>query len=61
MEPLQIQLLRRWDPFAMPGDEEAPDPWNQQVIAYREMFDLFERTMPALLNHLEWLHAEPEH
>ena len=45
----------------MPGDEEAPDPWNQQVIAYREMFDLFERTMPALLNHLEWLHAEPEH
>jgi protein-tyrosine phosphatase len=61
VEPLQIQLLRRWDPFAMPGDEEAPDPWNQQVIAYREMFDLFERTMPALLNHLEWLHAEPEH
>ena len=24
VEPVQIQLLRRWDPFAMPGDEDLP-------------------------------------
>lgn len=25
-EPRQVQLLRRWDPYAMPGDEDLPDP-----------------------------------
>ena len=58
VEPLQVQLLRRWDPFAMPGDEETPDPWGEGPQAYRNMFDLLERTMPTLLNHLEWLYRE---
>jgi protein-tyrosine-phosphatase len=58
VEPMQVQLLRRWDPFAMPGDEQTPDPWGKGPDAYREMFDVLERTMPTLLNHLEWLYKE---
>ena len=28
VEPVQMQLLRRWDPYAMPGDEDLADPWG---------------------------------
>ena len=58
VEPLQVQLLRRWDPYAMPGDEELPDPWGQGADTYRTMYDVLERTIPALLEHLAWLHAD---
>ena len=58
VEPLQVQLLRRWDPYAMPGDEDLPDPWGHPPAAYRAMFDVIERTMPLLLDHLAWLHSE---
>ena len=58
VEAMQVQLLRRWDPFAMPGDEELADPWGEGPAAYRAMFDVLERTMPALLQHLEWLYGE---
>ena len=58
VEPVQVQLLRRWDPFAMPGDEDTPDPWGEGPAAYRAMFDVLERTMPPLLQHLEWLYRE---
>jgi protein-tyrosine phosphatase len=58
VEPLQVQLLRRWDPYAMPGDEDLPDPWGKRPDAYRQMFDVLERTIPALLQHLQWLHGE---
>jgi protein-tyrosine phosphatase len=58
VEPVQIQRLRRWDPYAMPGDEDLADPWGAPVGAYREMYDVLERTMPGLLDHLAWLHAE---
>jgi protein-tyrosine phosphatase len=58
VEAVQIQRLRRWDPYAMPGDEDLADPWGEPVAAYRDMFDVLERTMPPLLEHLAWLHAE---
>ena len=58
VEPVQVQLLRRWDPYAMPGDEDLPDPWGQPNSAYGTMFDVIERTMPLLLDHLAWLRSE---
>jgi protein-tyrosine phosphatase len=58
VEPVQIQLLRRWDPFAMPGDEDVPDPWGRGPKAYAEMFDVIERSVPPLVEHLEWLVSE---
>lgn len=58
VEPVQIQLLRRWDPFAMPGDEELSDPWGKPPRAYAEMFDVIERSITPLIEHLEWLVSE---
>jgi protein-tyrosine phosphatase len=58
VEPVQIQLLRRWDPFAMPGDEDLVDPWGHPPAAYGEMFDVIERSIPPLIEHLEWLVSE---
>ena len=58
VEPMQVQLLRRWDPYAMPGDEDLPDPWGQPSTAYGTMFDVIERTLPFLLDHLAWLQSE---
>jgi len=58
VEPVQIQLLRRWDPFAMPGDEDLSDPLGQPPSAYADMFDVIERTVPPLIEHLEWLVSE---
>ncbi len=58
VEPVQLQLLRRWDPWAMPGDEDTTDPWGLGPAAYRTMFDTLERTIPALLAHLESLYLE---
>ncbi|HZX53601.1 MAG TPA: hypothetical protein VFE86_02925 [Ilumatobacteraceae bacterium] len=58
VEPLQIQLLRRWDPYSMPGDENLRDPVGRQAAAYAEMFDVIERSMPPLIDHLEWLAGE---
>ncbi|MGZ4740924.1 MAG: low molecular weight protein-tyrosine-phosphatase [Ilumatobacteraceae bacterium] len=58
VEPVQIQLLRRWDPWAMPGDEDLSDPWGRPPRAYTEMFDVIERTVPPLIQHLEWLVSE---
>jgi protein-tyrosine phosphatase len=58
VESVQIQLLRRWDPFAMPGDEDLRDPWGGPPSAYSEMFDVIERTVPALIEHVEWLISE---
>lgn len=58
VEPVQVQLLRRWDPYAMPGDEDLPDPWGQGPDAYRSMYDVIERSMPLLLDHLAWLRSE---
>ncbi len=58
VEPVQVQLLRRWDPYAMPGDEDLPDPWGKTADAYRSMFDVIERCLPPLLDHLAWLRSE---
>ena len=58
VEPVQIQRLRRWDPYAMPQDEDLPDPLGKAPAQYAAMYDVIERTMPALLAHLEWLHRE---
>ncbi len=60
VEPHQVQLLRRWDPYAMPGDEELPDPWGKGAAAYTEMFDVIERTIPPLLDHLATLVDESQ-
>ena len=58
VEPVQVQLLRRWDPYAMPGDEDLADPWGRGRDVYATMFDVIERTMPPLLDHLAWLRSE---
>ncbi len=58
VEPVQVQLLRRWDPFAMPGDEELADPSGRPARAYADMFDVIERSIPPLIEHLEWLVSE---
>ena len=58
VEPGQVQLLRRWDPYAMPGDEDLVDPWGELPTAYGTMFDVIERSMGPLLEHLAWLRSE---
>ena len=58
VEPVQIQLLRRWDPYAMPGDEDLQDPSGRTPAAYADMFDVIERSIPPLIDHLEWLVSE---
>ncbi len=58
VEPQQLQLLRRWDPYGMPGDEEIADPWGKGPAAYREMFDVIERCIPPMVEHLAWLMSE---
>lgn len=58
VEPEQVQLLRRWDPYAMPGDEDLADPWGEGPDVYRTMFDTIERCIPPLLEHARRLHAE---
>ena len=58
VEPVQVQLLRRWDPFAMPGDEDLADLSGRAPRAYTEMFDVIERCVPPLIEHLEWLVSE---
>ena len=55
LEPQQLQLLRRWDPFGMPGDEDLADPWGHGAAAYGVMYDVLERSIPPLLDHLAWL------
>ncbi len=58
VEPVQVQLLRRWDPYAMPGDEDLPDPWGLAPTVYAEMYDVIERSIPPMLDHLAWLRSE---
>ena len=58
VEPVQLHLLRRWDPYAMPGDEDVADPWGKSPAAFREMYDVVERTMPLLLDHLQTMHRD---
>ena len=55
LEPQQLQLLRRWDPYGMPGDEDVIDPGERDVAAYAEMYDVMERSIPPLVEHLLWL------
>ncbi len=58
MEPVQLHLLRRWDPYSMPGDEDLDDPWGKSADAFRAMYDVIERTMPHLLDHLQAMHRD---
>ncbi len=58
LEPEQLQLLRRWDPYGMPGDEEVADPWGKGPEAYRTMYDVIERCIPPMIQHLAWLMSE---
>jgi protein-tyrosine-phosphatase len=60
-EPNQIQLLRRWDPYGMPSDEDliATDPTDPADV--ERTFSIVERTVPLLVDHLEELiAANPE-
>lgn len=58
MEPVQLHLLRRWDPYAMPGDEDVADPWGEPADAFRAMYDVVERTMPHLIDHVQSMHRD---
>ena len=57
LEPHQIQLLRRWDPYAQPGDVQLADPWGRGRQAYAEMYDVIERCIGPLIDHLAELGA----
>ena len=57
LEPEQIQLLRRWDPYAQPGDVQLADPWGRGREAYAEMYDVIERSVGPLIDHLAELGA----
>ena len=42
----------------MPGDEDIADPWGKGPDAYREMYDVIERCVPPMIEHLAWLMSE---
>lgn len=50
IEPNQIQLLRRWDPYAMPGDEDLSADIDEEA-----MFSVLARSIPPLVDHLQEL------
>jgi protein-tyrosine phosphatase len=52
LEPNQIQLLRRWDPYCRPSDLQLADPWGGGREAYVEMYDVIERCMNPLIDHV---------
>jgi protein-tyrosine-phosphatase len=52
LEPQQVQLLRRWDPYAMPGDEDLAPLTVIDVAQVERVFDVVERTVPPLIDHL---------
>jgi protein-tyrosine-phosphatase len=56
-EPFQIQLLRRWDPYAMPGDEDLSVPEFGSAAQVSLMLDVLLRSIPALVDHLERMAA----
>jgi protein-tyrosine phosphatase len=51
-EPDQLQLLRRWDPYGKPGDVQLDDPWGRGSAAYSAMYDVIERCIGPLIDHL---------
>jgi hypothetical protein len=42
----------------MPGDEDLQDPAGRAPGAYADMFDVIERSVSPLIDHLEWLISE---
>ena len=38
--------------------EDLADPWARPPSAYAEMFDVIERSISPLIEHLEWLVSE---
>jgi hypothetical protein len=52
MEPHQVHLLRRWDPLSMPDDENVASMEEPSRDDVARLFDLAERTVPALVEHL---------
>jgi protein-tyrosine phosphatase len=56
-EPFQVQLLRRWDPYAMPGDEDLRQPDPGSTAEVDRMLDVVERAIPPLFDHLEEMSA----
>jgi protein-tyrosine phosphatase len=55
VEPDHIVEFRDFDPLG-PGD--VPDPYYDTIEEFREVRDILERSMPALLEHLRGLAAE---
>jgi protein-tyrosine phosphatase len=52
LEPDQLQLLRRWDPYCRPDDLQLADPWGGGRDAYAAMYDVIERCVNPLIDHL---------
>ena len=44
-----IVALRDFDPL---GSGDVPDPYYDSIAEFREVGDILERSMPALLEHL---------
>ncbi|MDQ2729162.1 MAG: low molecular weight phosphotyrosine protein phosphatase [Actinomycetota bacterium] len=52
-----IMLLRSFDPAATAADEEVPDPWGGDAVAFDRALDLIERACRGLVDGL----VEPPH
>lgn len=48
----RIVLFRTYDPEAV-GDEDVPDPWYGGISGFERVYEIVERTVDALLEHLE--------
>ncbi|MHB1534746.1 MAG: low molecular weight protein-tyrosine-phosphatase [Acidimicrobiales bacterium] len=48
----KIRLLRSFDPDAVPGDEEVPDPWGGDDGAFDRALELIERACRGLVEEL---------
>lgn len=52
VEGADVRLLRSYDPDALSGDEEVPDPWFGSDADFDEALDLIEQACRGLVTQL---------
>jgi len=48
----KVHLLREFDPQAF-GDLDVPDPYNEDLKGFEQLYQLLDRSISGLLQHLE--------
>jgi protein-tyrosine phosphatase len=48
----QVRLFRSFDPLAVAGDDEVPDPWYGGSDGFRDVLAMIERTTDSLVERL---------